>query len=482
MDSNPKNQEVSKVQNSNMADCDKNILAHFTPAKEKLQLMLEFSRSIAAVIQDDQSLARHFNVPLASDNMAGKIDPLFGELQLVKDDEGEVDNDIHWIDILFAPTYAPTRREDGHFYLRLDGRRGWIKISESDHNFIESGLPQKLINPRSYPSDLHAEQATMGLVESLLLDLNKLASQIINTNNDSCKRITKRLEDLRRLRCNFQDSQAIAQNLNNADIEVTASARLTRTKGAKKRKGTSSMPPWKLDELDRLPQWFRDHKHLTKKQVETQFETDFGRFRTYGAIVTAHYRAQDVSRKIGGGTKRKLREDPSPPLTEADSARVPTCNITERDLRAANSPPSVPFFTALAARPTPNIPSSDTTESLSTESQQNMRIEAQTDGETVEESQRTESLTLNNSRAAVESSEETGINTLYSPTDPIPSGDKSSGTSYLPTCLGSDKALQMDRSDDIAPGAYFRAQHVAQGNCAPQDNRAPVEFAFSLDR
>jgi hypothetical protein len=175
MDSRPKNQEVSW--NSTMADCDKNILPRFTPAKEKLQFMLEFSRSVAAVLQGDQSLARHFKVPLASDNMAGKIDPLFGELQLVKDDKGEVDDDVRWIDILLAPTYTPTRREDGHFYLHLDGRKGWVKISESDHNFIESGLPQKLIDPRSYPSDLHAEEATMGLVESLLLDLNKLASQ-----------------------------------------------------------------------------------------------------------------------------------------------------------------------------------------------------------------------------------------------------------------------------------------------------------------
>jgi hypothetical protein len=73
--------------------------------------------------------------------MAGKIDPLFSELQLVKDDKGEVDDDVCWINILLAPTYTPTRQEDGHFYLHLDGRKGWVKIPESDHNFIESGLP-----------------------------------------------------------------------------------------------------------------------------------------------------------------------------------------------------------------------------------------------------------------------------------------------------------------------------------------------------
>jgi hypothetical protein len=95
----------------------------------------------------------------------------------VKDNEGEVDNDVRWLDIVLAPTYTPERREDGYYYVQLDGRKGLIRITESDHNFIESGLPQKLINPRSYPSDVQSEEETMRLVEELLLDLNERASQ-----------------------------------------------------------------------------------------------------------------------------------------------------------------------------------------------------------------------------------------------------------------------------------------------------------------
>jgi hypothetical protein len=109
--------------------------------------------------------------------MAGKIDSLFGNIQLVQDDQGEVDNDIRWLDIVLATTYTPKRREDGYYYLQLNGRKGLIQVAESDHNFIKSGLPQKLINPRFYPSDVQSEEETMRLVEELLLNLNELASQ-----------------------------------------------------------------------------------------------------------------------------------------------------------------------------------------------------------------------------------------------------------------------------------------------------------------
>jgi hypothetical protein len=142
-----------------------------------LQLTLELSQSLAAVLEGENSLARHFNIPLASDTMAGKIDSLFGNIQLVQDDQGEVDNDIRWLDIVLARTYTPKRREDGYYYLQLNGRKGLIQVAESDHNFIKSGLPQKLINPRFYPSDVQSEEETMRLVEELLLNLNELASQ-----------------------------------------------------------------------------------------------------------------------------------------------------------------------------------------------------------------------------------------------------------------------------------------------------------------
>jgi hypothetical protein len=52
-----------------------------------------------------------------------------------------------------------------------------IKISTSDHGLIKTGIPQKLLNPRTYESDVLAEGETMKLVEQELATWNKVASQ-----------------------------------------------------------------------------------------------------------------------------------------------------------------------------------------------------------------------------------------------------------------------------------------------------------------
>jgi hypothetical protein len=178
MDSGSREHSASRVVcGSALTDGGEKLHAHFSPTQQRLRLTLELSQSLAAVLEGENSLARHFNIPLASDAMAGKIDSLFGNIQLVEDDQGEVDNNIRWLDIVLATTYTPKRGEDGFHYLQLDGRKGLIRVTESDHNFIESGLPQKLIDPRFYPSDVQSEEETMRLVEVLLLNLNELASQ-----------------------------------------------------------------------------------------------------------------------------------------------------------------------------------------------------------------------------------------------------------------------------------------------------------------
>jgi hypothetical protein len=194
--------------------------------------------------------------------MAGKIDPLFGNIQLVKNNEGEVDNDIRWLDIVLAPAYTPERREDGYYYLQLDGRKGLIRITESDHNFIESGLPQKLINPRSYPSDVQSEEVTMRLVEGLLLNLNELASQseifffffcylylpllsplhidldvVIDANNDCRARISQRLETLRQLSQNTREIEDKSENA--VELQATEPPEPATSKGARKCKRES---------------------------------------------------------------------------------------------------------------------------------------------------------------------------------------------------------------------------------------------------
>ena len=113
MDICPQEKDSGVDCSSALADCATTLRTVFSPTQQRLESTLELSRSFATVIEGDNSLARHFGVPLASDSMARKIDPLFDKLQLIKDDEGKVDNTICWLDVVLAPSYNPARREDG---------------------------------------------------------------------------------------------------------------------------------------------------------------------------------------------------------------------------------------------------------------------------------------------------------------------------------------------------------------------------------
>ncbi|KAL3484441.1 hypothetical protein BJX62DRAFT_243913 [Aspergillus germanicus] len=329
--------------------------------------------------------------------MAGKIDSLFGNIQLVQDDQGEVDNDIRWLDIVLATTYTPKRREDGYYYLQLNGRKGLIRVAESDHNFIESGLPQKLINPRFYPSDVQSEEETMRLVEELLLNLNELASQIIDVNNDCRAKVNQRLGTLMKL---SQNTQQIDGKPKTAATPEPPEP--TTHKGSRKGKSRSTMPPWKPQELDRLFQWFPDHKHLTKKQVETDFKKDFGSFRTFGAIVAAHYRARNEFGRHHVGSKRKL--DQVSPSTAPEPAGVGTPDHIDLFSSVPDSTPSlsVSFLTPLRSLCSPETSNVGTMERQFTNlSHQTAGMEVVTPLDTTESPLRTED-PVSTSRAEVE--------------------------------------------------------------------------------
>ncbi|KAI9041940.1 uncharacterized protein KD926_006277 [Aspergillus affinis] len=410
MDSCPQ-EIVSKVDcSSTLTGCGKTLRAQFAPTQQRLELTLEQSRSLATVIEGDKSLARHFGVPLASDSMTGKIDPLFGKLQLIRDDEGKVDNTICWLDIVLAPSYKPARREDGYYYLQLDGRSGLIQVSESDHNFIESGLPQKLINPRSYPSDVQSEEETMRLVEGLLLNLNQLASQIIDLNNECREKISQRLEILRQFSGGYsQNTQRVHDKSNHVDLQTTEPPEPATPKGIRKRKLPST---WEPEELDRLPRWFGDHKHLTKKQVEAEFKKDFGRFRTFGAIMAAHYRARNEHGTHRVGLKRKLHPDDSlPPSTAIESARVAVPDRIYPSLPTSDScsRPSVSFLPPLRSLCSPGTSNGGTTEKQCTESpHRTTHIETVTPRETAERPLWKDCSFSSTSRAEVEDFAPTG--------------------------------------------------------------------------
>jgi hypothetical protein len=178
MDPNLQGQGTSNSRfDSAVRACEKDIRAYFTPARQWLQSVLELSRAQVAVLRGENSLTRHFHVLFASDSIAERVEKLFGELRVLKDENGELDDNICWIDVLLAPTYEPTPQEDGSLHLRLDGHKGLIKMPTSDHGLIKTGIPQQLLNPRTYKSDVLAERETMKLVEQELAFLNEVASQ-----------------------------------------------------------------------------------------------------------------------------------------------------------------------------------------------------------------------------------------------------------------------------------------------------------------
>jgi hypothetical protein len=101
MDSNFQGQGTSNSSfHSVVRSCEKDIRACFTPARQRLQSVLELSRALVAILRGDNSLARHVHVPFASDSIAERVESLFGELRVLKDENGELDNDIRWIDVL----------------------------------------------------------------------------------------------------------------------------------------------------------------------------------------------------------------------------------------------------------------------------------------------------------------------------------------------------------------------------------------------
>ncbi|KAH2125097.1 hypothetical protein KXV35_008252, partial [Aspergillus fumigatus] len=124
---------------------------------------------------------------------------------------------------------------------------------------------------------------------------------------------------------------------------------------------------WTSEERDRVPQWFRERKHLPQEEVEAQFEQDFGYHRSFGAIQTASYHRP---KQKGHGNSRKRRrtlgpDNPSQQPNTTEPASVPRASIS--------------FLDALKRFPRPEIPmaESDQPKDSSAELLQTAHAEAQ---------------------------------------------------------------------------------------------------------
>lgn len=136
----------------------------FVTTQAYLQSAFQLVQPYLVSLQSDTSLARYLNVGLASDRIVRRVDRLFDPICVVEYERGEFDKDIRWLDLILEPAYQPVRRENGCYYVSLDGRKGLVKVSEQDHDLILSGLPRQLIQPKSYTSDVMAEMDAVDYV------------------------------------------------------------------------------------------------------------------------------------------------------------------------------------------------------------------------------------------------------------------------------------------------------------------------------
>ncbi|GIJ92748.1 hypothetical protein Asppvi_002026 [Aspergillus pseudoviridinutans] len=319
--------------------CEEKVHTHFNTARQRLQSVLQLLRSQSAVLQSEDSLARHFHVPFASDSIAERVGVLFDELRILKDENGEFDNDIRWIDILLAPTYEPMPQEDGSYHLRLEGRKGLIKLSKLDHDLVMTGMPRQLVHLLLHPSDVLAEKETMKRVAEELSLLNELASQIIDTNKDVLSRLAKRREALKQL--GDQSSQPTYDKSAETDSNTPTNPSHRTTQ-----KALPTTRPWTPEELDRLPQWYCGYKNLSRKTIVAQFQRDFGCRRSFGAIQSALYRTGYRNPR----RRRRTQDTPSRQQTAIDPAPA-----TEP---SNNAPELAPIHTLKWRQPRHNNPPS----------------------------------------------------------------------------------------------------------------------------
>ena len=167
---------------SSRESCEEKIrLRHFYPSRQRLLFVRELLRSYQAMLQEDNSFARAYNVPLMSDVLAEKVVRLFSEarpkiLEACHDD-------VSWVDIVRERSIEVKRHDSGKYQYFLPNRRVLLEISEFDHSLILSGIPRQLIHPKSHPNDVQAERNTLDLMAKELSSWNDI---LVKRKNSQC--------------------------------------------------------------------------------------------------------------------------------------------------------------------------------------------------------------------------------------------------------------------------------------------------------
>lgn len=102
-------------------------LRHLVPPERTLRSTLELLQSYQTVLQADKNLARLFEVPLASDLKAERLQSLFTEKNPRVLEADQARCTIHWADVVLSLTYESEQQTDGNYHVRVD--KGKVEVS-----------------------------------------------------------------------------------------------------------------------------------------------------------------------------------------------------------------------------------------------------------------------------------------------------------------------------------------------------------------
>ncbi|KAJ5766724.1 uncharacterized protein N7511_004340 [Penicillium nucicola] len=284
---------------------------HFLPSQEQLRSILELSLSYSRVLDENMHLARHLGLPLMSNTIAKTIDSLFKSPrpQLIEVDSACKDN-ITWSEVADA-NYNPVPQEDGTYHLWISSRRATVGLSQFDHNILLPGIIQQLIHPLSYEPDVQMERDTLSLASSEINSWNQIALELVETNKNLLEKLKEK-----------------ANSLSN--------------------NGKAWNPCHKI----LVPKWFEARKHLLKKQIELEFERDFGHRRKHSSIYAIWYQNKG---KEKNKRKKALRLQGKPSLPH-DISHDQTTNTSDCNESSLSSFSNQESLLAVAFPPNDTYP------------------------------------------------------------------------------------------------------------------------------
>ncbi|KAJ6019421.1 hypothetical protein N7522_001488 [Penicillium canescens] len=310
-------------------DCNEDLRRrHFLPSQEQLRSILELSLSYRRILDEDMHLARHLGLPLMSNTMAKNIDALFKspQPQLIEV-EGACEDNITWSDVADA-NYNPVPQEDGTYHLWISSRRATVGLSQFDHNILLPGIIQQLVHPLSHEPDVQMERETLSLATSEITSWNQIA-----------------------LESSQESMIPEVQVPDYPEPVVTESQTASSSKGRTKNL-TNNGKTWDPYHKDIVPKWFEARKHLPKKQIELEFERDFGHRRKHSSIYAVWYQKKG---KEKSKRKKALRRQgkPSFPHDTSHYQMTETSDCNESSFGSVSNPENLP---ALVSPPNDTCP------------------------------------------------------------------------------------------------------------------------------